>query len=185
MANVMTSNSNGIPRWPWLAAGVLAIVGGIAALLNPMAATVAAERIAGFVFLLVGALQLIDFFVAEKWSGRIVALLLAVVLIVLGVDLLTEPMRGVLALTFTVAILFLVSGAAKIALAFGSRATSFFWPVLLSGAISALLGLMILARFPDSAAVTLGILLGVDLISTGLSFVTIWVVLKQLAGKVN
>lgn len=185
MTNVMTTQAKGIPGWPWLVAGILAILGGIVALLNPMAATLAAERIAGVVFLLVGLLQLVDFFMATKWSGRLISLLLAIVLIVLGVDLLAEPMRGILALTFTVAVLFLASGGMKLALAFGFRGTPFFWPVLFSGALSAILGFMILAKFPASAAVALGILLGVDLISTGLSFVAIWAALKQVAARID
>lgn len=185
MSNVMTSSVPRLPCWPWLVAGIVALAGGILALLNPMAATLAAERIAGVVFLIVGLLQLLDFFSATKWSGRFLSLLLAIVLIVLGLDLLMEPMRGILALTFTVAILFLASGGMKIALAFGSRGTSFFWPVLFSGALSALLGFMILAKFPASAAVALGILLGVDLISAGVSFLAIWVVLRKAAQAIN
>jgi uncharacterized membrane protein HdeD (DUF308 family) len=54
-----------------------------------------------------------------------------------------------------------------------TRPSPYFWAVFLSGAISLLLAVMILANFPQSAMTIPGILLAVDLISTGAGMVAL------------
>lgn len=97
-------------------------------------------------------------------------------LVLLGMSLLAEPLRGILALTFTVAILFLASGIAKMSLAWRMRQHRYFWPVLISGVLSILFALLIFFNFPWSAVTVLGLLLGIDLVSWGISLIAIWAV---------
>jgi uncharacterized membrane protein HdeD (DUF308 family) len=78
-----------------------------------------------------------------------------------------------MALTWTIGLLFLIEGIVKLVLAFATRGSQYFWILLLSGAISVLLGGMILGNFPQSAMTIPGILLAVDLISTGASMVAL------------
>jgi len=53
--------------------------------------------------------------------------------------------------------------------------------VLLSGIITLVLGLMILARWPVSSLYVLGIFLGIDLVIAGASWIGIALGLKKLA----
>ncbi|MBA3038564.1 MAG: DUF308 domain-containing protein [Alphaproteobacteria bacterium] len=170
------SSLSGRPGIAWLGAGIIATAGGVLALLNPMAATLTVEQIAGWIFLFVGVLQAIDAFRAGSWGGKALAIVLAVLLVLLGMSLLAEPLRGILALTFTVAILFLASGIAKMSLAWRMRQHRYFWPVLISGALSILFALLIFFNFPWSAVTVLGLLLGIDLVSWGISLIAIWAV---------
>jgi uncharacterized membrane protein HdeD (DUF308 family) len=156
-----------------LAAGAIAIVGGIAALLNPMAATLTATILAGWMFVIVGVVLLATVFSEMGWGRRIWTILLGALAVWLGLNILGNPLEGVLTLTLVVGLSFLAEGIVKLILAWGTRGTPYFWMVLLSGAISVLLGGMILANFPQSAATILGILLAVDLISTGVSMVAL------------
>jgi len=156
-----------------LAAGVIAIVGGVLALLNPLAATLTATVLAAWMFILVGIVLLAALFSEMGWGRRIWTILLGALALVVGVSILGNPLGGVLALTLVVGLAFLAEGVVKLVMAFGARDTPYFWLVLLSGAISVLLGGMVLANFPQSAATILGILLAVDLISTGVSMVAL------------
>lgn len=164
----------------WLFIGAIAVIGGIFALLNPLVATLAAEQLAGWLFLVVGILQVIAGFREEGWGAKLWVLLLGVLAIVLGVALLGNPLAGILALTTVAAVLFLAGGLTKIVLAFSLEDRSYFWPILLSGAVSVILAIMIFANFPQSAAVLLGVLLGVDLISNGVAVIAMALALRKM-----
>ncbi len=146
---------------------VLSILAGIFCLINPLAGSFASTLIAGWSFLLIGAVQLFAAFRETGWGPRIWALLLGVLGVLAGISLLTNPLAGMLTLTVVLGVLFLVSGLTKFFAGFGLPSGNLKVLVILSGAVSALLGLMILSDFPGSAVVTLGVLLGIELIADG------------------
>ncbi len=151
----------------WMVAGCVMIAGGVLALLNPLAATLTAEQIAAWIFVLAGILQAVAAFQAERRGARVWAILLAVAFLALGLSLLTNPLAGIVALTIVVASAFLVSGIAKVAVAFSLRGSRLFWPLLGSGAISLVLAFMVFFNLPQSATVLLGVLLAVELLASG------------------
>ncbi|MCO8146106.1 DUF308 domain-containing protein [Rhodovulum tesquicola] len=153
--------------WFWVLIGTVFILGGLFALFNPLAATLTAEQIAAWLFVLGGIAQLLGAVRTAGWTARILNVVLALAYLWLGVSLLANPLAGVLTLTVLVAILFLINGAAKLLLGLTMRGTSFFWPTMISGAVSVVLALMVLSNFPQSAAVLLGVLLAVELVSSG------------------
>ena len=77
------------------------------------------------------------------------------------------------ALAFVVAIGLIVMGVLRILLAFRSDFAQLRWVLILSGAISLLLGAMIMSNFPQSAALVLGVYLAVELISNGVSLIVL------------
>ncbi|RNF35088.1 HdeD family acid-resistance protein [Paracoccus methylarcula] len=157
----------------WIVLGGLSIVAGVLALANPLAATLTAERLAGWSFLFIGVLEIFAVFQQKSWRGRIWAILAGLAFAILGVMLLARPLAGILSLTLIVAILFLVAGAVKLAMAFSLERGNGFWLILLSGALSIVLALMIFANFPASAATILGVLLAIELISNGVSMIAL------------
>jgi uncharacterized membrane protein HdeD (DUF308 family) len=170
--------------WIWLMiAGVVALVAGVLALANPLAATITALVLAAWGFIAVGATELIGTFLAEGWKAKVWSLLLGVVFIMIGTWLLGNPVAGVLKLTWVVAVLFAASGITKVILAFGARQTPYFWALLLSGVVSLVLAFMILSNFPYSAVTILGILLAVELISSGVANIALSLRVKDLAGR--
>lgn len=152
-----------------LLAGLVAIMGGIFALFNPVGATFAATRIVAWIFIIMGVLQIVAAFGDLGLGARIWTALLGALALVIGFWIISNPVGGTMALTWTIGLLFLVEGIVKIVLAFAARGTGFFWMLLLTGAVSVLLAGMILSRFPASALTIPGILLAVDLISTGVA----------------
>ena len=157
----------------WSIIGIVSIIGGIMALLNPFAATLAATVIAGWVFIIVGIMQIIGTFTDKEATGKIWMILLGALAIWVGYAILNNPLAGVVALTTVVAISFLVAGLFKLVLAFSLEDRRFFWLILISGAVSVILAVMIFSNFPQSAGVVLGVLLGVDLISNGATMLAV------------
>jgi uncharacterized membrane protein HdeD (DUF308 family) len=157
----------------WLLAGLLSIAGGILALANPFAATLTASLLAGWMFMAIGVLTILSAFGDKGWGGRILALLVGVLILLLGFSLVANPLRGILQLTVVAAILLGATGVFRILLAFAPEARLARWPLVISGALSLLLAAMILTNFPYSAAVTLGIFLAVELISNGVTLIVI------------
>lgn len=161
-------------------AGAVLIVGGVAALLNPLAATFTAEQVAGWFFLLAGGLQIMAGLGQRKQPGWWPSVMLGILGVIVGLSLLLRPFEGIVSLTLLVAVLFLMSGGAKVALSFSLRKHPSFLLMLLSGAVSVLLGGMILAGFPASATIVLGTLLAVDLLASGVALFALGLALKTL-----
>lgn len=105
----------------WMLAGIISLVGGFFALANPLAATITAELLAGWMFIIVGILTAFSAFGDQGWGARIVAILLGILLVVLGINLVSNPLAGSVSLTFAVAILLLVAGVFRLLMAFSSR----------------------------------------------------------------
>lgn len=160
--------------------GVLSAIAGIYALMNPLPATLAATVIAGWAFLIYGILHIFAVFSATGWGGRIWAVLLGVLGVIIGIEILANPLESVITLTLAVGIMFLASGIAKVIMGFTLQVPQFRWAIVLSGVVSVILGVMIFSNFPQSAAVVLGILLGVELLSNGVASIAI-----AMSGAVN
>lgn len=157
----------------WIVVGAISILAGIFALANPLAATLAAEQVAGWGFLIVGILQIVAAFRAEGWGGRIWAILIGIAFLLLGISLLKNPLHGIVTLTVAAGILFMATGIFRVVMSFSLRGTPAFWMVLLSGALAIVLALMIFGNFPASAVTLLGVLLAVELISNGVSIIAL------------
>ena len=158
-------------RTLWLVVGIISILGGIFAFFNPLSATFAAEQLAGFTFLLVGILQFIALFRAHSTTGKVLAAIGGILGVLIGIELLQNPLQGILTLTMVVAILFMATGIVRVVVAFGLRKTVAFIPLLISGLISIALAVMIFSGYPQSATYMLGVLLAVELISNGISLI--------------
>lgn len=167
--------------WVWMAVlAIISLIGGVLALLNPFAATLAATLMAGWVFSLLGAVQIIQSFRMQGWGGFIWSMLFGVLTLVVGLSLIFDPLAGMVSLTLLVAVLFIATGAVKVMYSFSLRSVSGWGWILFSGIVSLALGVMILADFPFSASSILGILLGVELISNGVLFLFIALGLRRL-----
>src|SRR5690606_633310 len=135
---------------------------------------------AGWAFAFLGALQVIQSFQIKGWGGFIWALLFGLLTLAVGLSLIFDPLAGMISLTILVAVLFLVTGIVKIMLSFSLRPLTGWGWVLLSGVVSLVLGIMILADILSAATQVLGILLGIELISNGVLFLFTAIGLRNL-----
>ena len=90
-----------------------------------------------------------------------------------GVFLMVNPASGAVALTLLVGGIFVFQGASEIVLAFEMRPSGAWLSMALSGIASIAMALLIMTGWPAISAVVLGILLGVNFISTGLAYIMI------------
>lgn len=163
----------------WIVVGLVSATAGVVALFNPFVATIAAERIAAWAFLLLGILQLISAWRDAGGGGRVWAALWGALAVFIGVSLLFDPLRGVVSLTMLIAVVFLASGLVKIFLALQNRRGSYWSVLLLSGIVSVALAAMIFLNFPIAAATVLGVLLAVELLSNGVSMMVLGLMRKK------
>ena len=161
--------------------GALSLLGGIIALLNPLEATLTAELLTGYLFIAIGVLMLLSIFADDSWGSRLLSLVLGVAILVIGVNLVSNPLQGVLQLTVVVALLMLFIGVLRIVFAFRMPTAGLKAMLILAGIVSLVLGGMILSSFPFSAAVVLGILLAIELISNGISLIVLGLTARDRA----
>jgi uncharacterized membrane protein HdeD (DUF308 family) len=169
-------------KWGWLVAfGIISMIAGVIALGSVVMATASAMVIVGFMMLMAGAAEIVAAFNAKDWSHRILWLLLGALYVFAGFVCLQNPLQAATLLTLMLGVALIVGGLLRIFLATRMKqGTPWVW-VVLSGIITFLLGLMIIAKWPASSLYVLGIFLGVDLIFMGSSWLSIGLALKRHA----
>lgn len=151
-----------------LFAGILLLMVGLAFLLVPLLGTVAAGLATGALLLVAGGAQLLDALV-ERASGWGWSVALGIVALLAGIAMLADPVGAMIGVTLLLAAYLLVAGALRIVLAgIWSPVPGWGW-MLFNGAISLLLGLLILSGWPGTGLWTVGVFLGVDAIMAGFS----------------
>ena len=105
------------------------------------------------------------------WKGFIWELLIGILYLVAGFYLAFFPLAGLLTLTILIAALFLAEGIAEIVMAFQVRPHEGWGWVLLSGIAALAVGVMIGMDLPGSATWALGLLVGINLLFSGWSYV--------------
>jgi len=157
---------------------VLAIIG-IFALVFPVISTLVSALIIGWIFVLSGFVLLFTALQIHGAGPFFGTLLFSLLTLIAGVWLVANPGIGLLALTIVLAVLFIVNGASEIFFAFDMRPAKGWWWMLISAAISILLGVMVAAGLPASSLFVLGILVGVNFLSSGIA---IMVMSRQVKG---
>jgi uncharacterized membrane protein HdeD (DUF308 family) len=168
-------------RWRWfLALGVIALIGGVFAILVPVAASISAAILAGWALLFGAASRLFAVFHADRMSERVAHLALGLLYLVAGLYLLLFPVSGTITLTIVLVAYFLASGAVLLVSAaqtWGSDKTA--WRVFL-GLLSIVLGLLIWADLPSSATWAIGLLVGIQLLFAGTDLIFIALAARDL-----
>ncbi|RHZ92266.1 hypothetical protein D1114_17805 [Cereibacter sphaeroides] len=163
-----------------IVSGILALLGGIAALAFPLPVSLAVTVLAGCVFVASGAFGLWAAFSDRGMPSRGATAFFSLVSLVAGVWMLANPLAGMVSLTLMLGALFLVSGVVRLGLSLATwRGTVMFWLMALSGLISAGLGLFILLRLPEASLVLLGTLVAVELIVMGATLVAMGFALRK------
>ena len=159
-------------KWGWIVAlGVVYVIAGFIALGSIVMATVASVFVVGVMMIIAGVFELINAFQIKSWGKFLIWALLGVLYIVAGFVTFENPLFAAVLLTLILGASLVASGAVRIFLAFNmKRETPWIW-VALSGAITLLLGLLILARWPINSIYILGLFLGIDLIMAGAGWI--------------
>lgn len=135
-------------------------------------ATAATVLVLGWMLLFSGIVSLIQSFWVRNWNGFFLFFLNALLRGVLGYLLLRHPLAGAAGVTLVLGSFFVVGGLFRIVGASVLRFPSWGWAVL-SGFVSLVLGVVVLAHMPVMSVFFLGIVVGVDLLTDGIAFVAL------------
>lgn len=167
-------------KWGWIVAlGVLYVVAGFIALGSVMMATVASVLVVGVMMLMAGVGEVVGAFQMKSWGKFILWVLLGALYIVAGFSAFENPLLAAAFLTLLLGAALVASGIMRVFLAFSMKAQTMWVWVLISGVITLLLGVVILAHWPISSLYILGLFLGIDLIFAGTSWISIGLGLRQ------
>jgi uncharacterized membrane protein HdeD (DUF308 family) len=159
-------------KWGWIVAlGVVYLLAGFIALGSVVVATVASVLIVGVMMIIAGVAEVISAFQVKGWGKFLLWVLLGVLYIIAGFVTFENPLLAAALLTLILGVSLVASGIMRIILAFSMKQeTPWIW-ILLSGVITVLLGLLILAHWPVSSLYILGLFLGIDLIIAGAGWI--------------
>jgi len=159
--------------------GVLFIVLGLVAIVEPMVAGLAVAVLAGWLLLAGGIVHAVSAFRGGGARTVVWHALLAVLYVFAGLYFVTHPLLGLGTLTLFLAAILFIEGVVWIVAYFQLRSGN-IW-MLLNGVITVVLGLMIWAGWPSSSVWAIGTLFGVNLLMTGMSILFAGAALRKFA----
>ena len=161
-------------KWGWIVAlGVIYVIGGLIALGSVATATAASVLVVGIMMVVAGLAEVFNAFQVRTWGKFALWLLLGALYIFAGIVTFQNPLLAAVLLTLMLGVALVISGVMRLIIAFSMKeSTPWAW-VALSGAITMVLGLVILARWPVSSVYVLGLFLGIDLVIAGTSWIGI------------
>jgi uncharacterized membrane protein HdeD (DUF308 family) len=157
----------------YLAEGIVLVVLGLIAIVIPPLATLTVTFLFGWLFLVSGVMGLITTFWMRNAPGFWWSLISAALGVLVGGVLLARPMSGAFSLTIVLVAFFIIEGVASIMFALDhKRELSGRWGwMLVSGIIDLVLGAMILAGLPSTAAWAIGLLVGINMVFGGTALI--------------
>ena len=153
--------------------GLVMILLGVAALIVPFFTSLVVEVLVGWLLTVSGLVSVIGAMSLRATGLFFVQFVAGLIALGAGLLMLIFPLQGLIALTVLLAVVLMLTGAAQVAFALWARpALGWAWGVL-SALISMGLGVYILAALPVASTMVLGLLVGIDFVSTGVALVLI------------
>jgi uncharacterized membrane protein HdeD (DUF308 family) len=159
-------------RWKWFVGfGVVLVILGILALMNAVDATLITTIFVGWLLLLGGIAQIVAAFASPgSTGGRVLLGLLGVLYVIVGWDIIGDPLQGVVTLTIVIAIVLIVEGIIRLFRSF-SGDTPHRGLEAVIGIVDILLGAWLWSGIPMSG-VAIGFFVGFELLFAGI----IWII---------
>ena len=164
--------------WSLFSLGIALIICGLIAVAFPIFSTLGVVIALGIILLFAGIATIVTSFVTGKWSAFLVQLLMGILYTVLGLMMAETPLVSAVALTMLVASFAIVGGAFRIVAALALRFSNWGW-MLASGLITILFGLIVLRHFPEAALWLIGLMLGLDLIFSGVNWLMLSLAIRN------
>lgn len=154
-------------HWRWvLASGIAFVSLGAIAFGYSVLVTLASVFVLGWALLFGGIFQTIHAFKVSQWNGFLLELLLAILYMVVGLVLVAHPGAEAMSVTLLIAAFFLVGGLFRVFAGTMLHPPGRAW-LLLSGAVTLLLGMLIWAEWPASGLWVIGTFVAIDMVFGG------------------
>jgi uncharacterized membrane protein HdeD (DUF308 family) len=143
------------------------VLAGLFALLFPAVASTGLLSLLGWLLVISGIVQIVSLWGATQVPYFWLQLVTLTLEILVGYLLITRPEAGLVAVTFLMLVLFLVSGISRVVFALMIRPMQDWIWILASGLVAIVCSLVLFGSLPEAATWLLGVLLGIELIAIG------------------
>ena len=165
--------------------GIVMIILGVMALFTPLAAGGAVAIVVGLFLLVGGFSQFLFAFKAGVGQGGILLVIVGLLTMLAGIWMLARPLQGLLALTWFLALYFLISGISELIAGFQMKPVQGWGWTAFDGVVGILLAILIWRQWPVSGVWAIGILVGIRLIFGGWGLFALGSAAKAVAGAVE
>ncbi|KTD64095.1 HdeD family acid-resistance protein [Legionella spiritensis] len=167
--------------WGWLLGlGILFLILGFIGLGMVTAVTLASVLFIGALLVIGGVIQLVDSFKCKHWNALIWHLLIALLYIFAGGLIIYDPILASTVITAILAWTLIVIGISRFFMAFALKQSSGWFWVLLAGIAAIVLGIMILMQWPMSGFWVIGLLVVIEMIITGWTYVFLAIAIRNV-----
>jgi uncharacterized membrane protein HdeD (DUF308 family) len=161
----------------FLALGIAMMVLGLAAIGMQFVATITTVLVLGILLLAAGVVQIANAILARGWRPFFLHLMAGVLDLIVGGLMIERPLMAAEVLTLILAVSFVAGGSLRIAYVLLERFAGWPW-VLVNGIIALLLGLLIWRQWPTSTLWVIGLLVGIELVFSGWTWVMMAVAVR-------
>jgi len=160
--------------WKYLVGvGIVISILGVLAIVFPLVTGLALSVFLGALLVVGGIAHGIHVLSARGWIGALAQVLLAALYIVGGIVLLVNPVVGLTTITLVLSVVFVVDGIFEIYMGVRLRDRRRWWWPVVSGILAVAVGVLLWVGWPSTAAWAVGLLFGINLLSSGLSTVLV------------
>jgi uncharacterized membrane protein HdeD (DUF308 family) len=172
--------------WGWFVAlGIGLILAGAFAWVETSAVTLVSVFFIGVSLLVGGILHVIHAFMTRSWSSFGFNFLSGLLYAVGGLMIMQEPVAGSVIITAILAAMLVLGGILRISIAARHRHVRGWWPLVIGGAVSVLVGAMLYATLPWSGFWLLGTLIAVELAIQGLAWLQFGLSLRRTGAAIG
>jgi uncharacterized membrane protein HdeD (DUF308 family) len=169
-----------VHNWGWfLAFGIILMLLGIAAVVRAVTATVASMVFFGWLLLFSGIIEFVHAFMVGKWAGFFLHILVALLFGITGALMVFRPVISAEAVTFVMSVFFLVAGLYQLFASMWTHLPGWGWQAA-NGALSAIMGVLLLMQWPASGLWVVGLFVGIDLIFYGWAWIALAIGLHKM-----
>lgn len=169
-------------RWKWLVGiGVLLVIVGLIALMNAVDATLVTTIIVGIALAFGGAMQIVGAWASEGSTGRRALMaILGVLYIIVGIEIIADPLAGAIALAIFVALFLIFDGILRIFSALVPETENKVLTILF-GIAMIILGAWLWTGLPVSG-IAIGFFVGLQLLIAGVAWILIGLAARSAHG---
>src|SRR5262245_45554142 len=172
-------------RWGWyFALGVFLILLGFIASGMAVGTTMLSVVALGWVLLGAGAGLVLLSFLTGGWSGFLLTLAVGVLSLITGIEILSNPAAGAVAVTMMIGIFLIATGTYRSVASIVMQFPYWGW-ALVSGIVTFALGSILLRNLQTTSAWFLGFAIGIDLILHGFAWIMFSLRLHSLGGQLG
>lgn len=159
---------------------ILMIVSGVLAMCIPAVAGLAVTAIFAWLLIFTGALHLVFAWNAQGAGAVIGEIIVGALYGAIGFYMLTRPVSGLASLTVALAVYLAVKGVFEGVMAVNLRALPGSGWLLFDGILTVVIAAMIAAAWPASTAWAVGVLVGVAMVSSGITRLMVSIAVRRV-----